>query len=148
MSLETGERRTLMKGTHPWFVPTGHIIFAQPGSLMAVPFDPKRLEITGTPTPVLDGVQITQSGAARFSISSDGSLLYVPGDGDIQVEEILFWVDRQGVEQPITEESRFFCPHPRLAPDGRHLAVTDRDARSMGHLDTRAGPWSIDPVDV
>ena len=47
---------------------------------MAVPFDPQRLEVTGAAVPVVEGVlQSTFSGAAQYSISSTGSLVYVSG---------------------------------------------------------------------
>jgi len=79
-SLETGERRILVEGgTRPRYVPTGHIIFARTGSLLAVPFDLGRLEITGSAVPVLEDVAVTPFGAGQFSLSRNGSLLYVSG---------------------------------------------------------------------
>ena len=55
-SLETGERRNLVDGTNPRYAPTGHIVFARANSLWVVPFDAKRLEVTGAPTKFLEGV--------------------------------------------------------------------------------------------
>src|SRR5579863_748335 len=47
-SLVTGERRNLVQGgMTPRYAPSGHLIYAQGGSLMAVPFDPQRLTTTG-----------------------------------------------------------------------------------------------------
>ncbi len=55
LSLETGERKVLIEGgTDVRYVPTGHLVYAQaetPGTLLAVPFDPERLEVTGAPAP-------------------------------------------------------------------------------------------------
>ena len=80
-SVGTGERRNLIQGgTHPRYAPSGHLVYAQGGSLMAVPFDPQRLTVTGAAVPVVEGVlQSTVSGAAQYSISATGSLVYVPG---------------------------------------------------------------------
>ena len=47
-SLRSGERKTLIEGgSHARYVPTGHLVFARGGVLFAVPFDLKRLEVTG-----------------------------------------------------------------------------------------------------
>src|SRR6202043_4122011 len=61
----TGERRNLIQGgTNPRYAPSGHLVYAQGGSLMAVPFDPQRLAVTGAAVPVVEGVlQSTFSGA-------------------------------------------------------------------------------------
>ena len=47
---------------------------------MAVPFDPQRLTATGAAVPVVEGVlQSPATGAAQYSFSATGSLVYVPG---------------------------------------------------------------------
>ncbi len=80
-SLGTGERQNLIQGaTHPRYAASGHLVYAQGGSLMAVPFDPGRLAITGAAVPTIEGVlQSPSSGAAQYSLSATGSLVYVPG---------------------------------------------------------------------
>jgi len=51
--LDTGERKVLTQGgTFPHYLPTGHLIYLLTGTLMAVPFDLDRLEISGSPVPV------------------------------------------------------------------------------------------------
>src|ERR1700676_117120 len=42
-SLVTGERRNLIQGASPRYAPSGHLVYGQRGSLMAVPFDLQRL---------------------------------------------------------------------------------------------------------
>lgn len=79
-SLETGERRVLVEaGTDARYSPTGHLVYARAGTLMAVPFDPEGLEVTGDAMPVLEGVRTTGEGAVEFGLSGLGSLVYVPG---------------------------------------------------------------------
>ena len=100
-SLETGERRTLLEGgTYARYVPSGHLVYARAGGLLAVPFDLKRLEVTGEPVSILEGVSMSPFGAAQFSFSGDGSLVYVSGGLGIG-ERTLLWVDRKGAAQPI-----------------------------------------------
>ena len=43
-------------GTYGRYLPGGHLIYINRGTLFAVPFDVDRLEIRGTPAPVLDQV--------------------------------------------------------------------------------------------
>ena len=56
-SLETSKWRTLPEGgSYARYVPPGHIVYARAGSLMAVPFDLSRMEVTGSPVPVQGGL--------------------------------------------------------------------------------------------
>ena len=89
---------------------------------MAVPFDPQRLEVTGTAAPVVEGVlQSPVNGAAQYSFSITGSLVYVPG-GIQSALSRLVWVNRTGAEQPLAAPMRAY-QFPRLSPDGRRVAV-------------------------
>jgi Tol biopolymer transport system component len=123
-SVGTGERRNVIpRGMYPRYAPSGHLVYAQGGSLMAVPFDPQRLTATGAAVPVVEGVlQSLSSGAAQYSISANGSLVYVPGS--IQSAQLrLVWVNRNGAEQPLAAAVHSYLG-PRLSPDGRLVAVT------------------------
>jgi eukaryotic-like serine/threonine-protein kinase len=123
-SVGTGERRNLVQvGTNPRYAPSGHLVYAQGGSLMAVQFDPQRLAITGTAVPVVEGVlQSPVSGAAQYSFSAMGSLVYVPGTVQSNQSKLV-WVNRNGTEQPLATPVRAYRG-PRLSPDGRRIAVS------------------------
>jgi Tol biopolymer transport system component len=124
LSLGAGERRDLTSGgTHPRYASSGHLVYAQGGNLMAVPFDPQRLTTTGTAIPVVEGVlQSAFNGGAQYSISATGSLVYVPGG--IQAAQLkMVWVNRNGAEQPVAAPARAYL-NPRISPDGRRVAVT------------------------
>ena len=56
VSLQTGDYRPLLEGAGHFarYVPTGHLVYAREGELRAVPFDPRRLEVTGPPVSVLE----------------------------------------------------------------------------------------------
>ena len=110
-------------GSNPHYSPTGHIVYGLDGALWAVPFDPGKLVVTGDPVLVLENVSTKASGAVNFSISDDGTLVYVPGGAQRGAERTLVWVDREGNEVPLVAEPRSYA-NPRISPDGKRVAVS------------------------
>jgi serine/threonine protein kinase/Tol biopolymer transport system component len=133
-SVGTGQRRNLVQGgMSPRYALTGHLVYAQGASLMAVPFDPQRLAFTGAAVPVVEGVQQSPvSGAAQYSFSSTGSLVYVSG-GAQSAQSKLVWVNRNGAEQPVAAPAHTYLG-PHLSPDGRRVAVTTTEQESQTWL--------------
>ena len=118
----TGGRRNLVPGTAPHYAASGHLVYAQGGGLMAVPFDSQRLAVTGAAVPVLEGVlQSASNGFAQFSLSATGSLVYVPGRVQA-AQRRLVWVSRNGEEKPLAAPARAYAS-PRVSPDGQRIAV-------------------------
>ncbi len=121
-SIQSGERRDLIQGaTYPRYALSGHLVYAQSGNLMAVPFDLKRLEVTGAAVPVVESVLESRTQAAQYSLSTAGSLVYVSG-GVQGAQRSLVWVDRKGTEQPLAAPVNGY-ESPRFSPDGQRLAV-------------------------
>ena len=122
--LDTGEQRVLIHGgTNPHFLPTGHLVYARTGTLMAIPFDPVRLEVAGTPVPVLEGIALSAAtGGAQFSFSSTGSLVYVPSGVQTTQQYTLVWVDRNGTAKTLGAHPHPYL-FPRISPDGQQVAV-------------------------
>ena len=130
--LDTGERRVLVQGgTYAHYLPAGHLVYLRQGTLMVVPFDLTRLEVTGNAVPVLEGIsQNPGSGAPRLSFSSFGSVAYLPASfGESLDVATLVWVDRKGVIQPLEAPPRPYV-FQRLSPDGRRVAVGVTGART------------------
>ena len=77
----------------------GHILFLRQGTLMAQPFDVRRLRVSGEAVPVTDGVQMLV-GEPRgvFSASDDGTLVYQGGGANAAFS--LAWIGRTGT--PLT----------------------------------------------
>ena len=128
--LDTGEQRVLIPGaSYAQYVPTGHLLYYRAGTVMAVPFDSDRLEVMGTPAPVLEGVMAlgNNTGGGHYSFSSQGLLVYVPGSGLAEAGRKLVWVDRNGMEEPLGAPLRAY-ENSRLSLDGRRVAFTIRDA--------------------
>ena len=125
LDLETGEQKVLVPGgSYPRYSPTGHIVYGVRGTLRAVGFDLASLEVTTSALPVLDGVMTKNSGAANFSISRDGTLVYVPGTavGGGSPQRTLVWVDHDGREEPLDLPAGGYH-WPRVSHDGTRVAV-------------------------
>ena len=126
ISVTTGERVVLIDGGQDGrYLPTGHLVYGLNGVLFAVPFDVGARQVTGGPVPLVEGVRqsTASTGAVQFSMSTNGSLVYVPGSaGDTNVLT-LTWVDRDGNEERLPAPSRAYG-HPgiprRDASGGRY----------------------------
>ncbi len=133
LSLTTGQQRVLIDGgTYPRYAPTGpaaagkrgtgHIVYWRSGSLFTVPFDLGRLEVTGSPVPILEGAGgVVSAGNAQYSFSDAGSLVYVLG-GPTESNLSLAWVDRQGKAEAIPAPLHIYID-VRLSPEGQRVAV-------------------------
>jgi Tol biopolymer transport system component len=133
LDLQTGEQKILVENgvQNPRYAATGHIVFARGTTLMAVPFDLERLEVTGEPVALLEGVRRpAEFTAADFALSDTGTLVYVPGGSvEAPISEELVWVDRDGrISDPVLSAAR--PRDPRLSPDGRRLLLTTGTANN------------------
>jgi Tol biopolymer transport system component/tRNA A-37 threonylcarbamoyl transferase component Bud32 len=119
----TGRRKDLIQNAlFPRYAATGHLLYVQGNTLMAVPFDIKRLEIRGAAVPVAEGISVAPtSGAAQYSFSSTGTLLYVSGDV-AAAKRKLVWVNRNGSEEVLPAASEDY-DNPRISPDGHRVAI-------------------------
>jgi serine/threonine-protein kinase len=121
-SLETGERRIVARdGSNPRYVPTGHLVYASGGGLLAVPFDVSQLSVIGRPVPIVDGVSMHPEDAAHFAVSQNGALIYVPGRVEDEPRSLV-WVDRRGGMERLPTPPRSYGS-PALSPDGLQIAL-------------------------
>jgi serine/threonine protein kinase len=103
---------------------SGYLIFLRDRALMAQPFDAKRCQLTGDPSPVAENVQY--DGAFKwgvFSVSENGFLIYQSGNATGASQ--LIWFDRGGQQiSVLTPMSYLF---PQLSPDGQRVAASTSD---------------------
>ncbi len=128
-SMASRQRKTVHRGGfHARYLPSGHLVYVHEGTLFAIPFDLKRLEVTGQPAPILEGV-VTRpdNGGAQFSFSETGTLVYVAGRGVGQNLSI-YWMDREGKFQPVRETPGNYYILA-VSPDGKRLALEIVDAQ-------------------
>ena len=128
-------RQRILTTSVPAVYANGYVFFPRAGTLMAQPFDARRLELQGVPVPVAQDVQITWYSTGVFSVSGNGVLVYrtASASGTFQ----LAWVDRQGKTlgtfgPPGTDRQ------VALSPDGKRAVVKDAPYDVPGDL------WTLD----
>jgi serine/threonine-protein kinase len=122
LDLKQGSYRTMVNGgSNGWYVPTGHLVFARGGKIFAVPFDARRLAVTGMEAPVIEGIGPTPL-TPRYSFSDSGLLVY-PGRSESLSDRKIEWVDRKGNWQVSAAPARQYIDI-RLSPDGRRMAAS------------------------
>jgi len=130
LSIKTGKWQTLINGaTHARYASTGHLLYAQSGTLWAAPFDLKRLKVGEPRVAVAEGLkQRPSSGYAPFCFSKDCGVLYYVRGGEWLARRQFVWVNRKTdeVEPPLPLATGAYS-HPRLSPDGQRLAFTKFD---------------------
>ena len=114
-------------------------MYALGGVLFAIRFDPRRLQISGGPVPVVEGVRRATggTGAAQFSVAANGSLIYVPGPISTTSGLLeLAVVDRKGMVDVLKLPPGTY-DHPRASPDGKRIAFATDDGKD-------AAIWTYD----
>jgi serine/threonine-protein kinase len=126
----TGKITELFQGVYARYVPAGYVVFVRDdGTLVAAPFDQRRLEPTAPPVELVDDIEVGRNGAARMALSPSGTLLYRRGR---QVIDRLAWVDRGGTPaMGVAPELDGRLQSPRLSPDGKRIALASITAEGM-----------------
>jgi serine/threonine-protein kinase len=141
LSLATGERKLVLEdAADPRYSPTGHLVFARRGTVMAAPFDLDRLELKAPPVPVIAGVLQaliagdgpSNSGAAHLAFSSSGLLAYVRGGVFAEPPAEFVLAGPGGGVEPLAGFDRPLCTgQHRFSPEGRRLAFVERSASGL-----------------
>ena len=127
---------------------TGNLIFMRGDTLMAQPFDPSTLKLSGEPMAIADRID---SYAPRnygvFSVSNTGALAYRTGSGP---QTRLTWFDLQGNPAGTIGDPGDYT-NPAISPDGRRVAVAmgPQGNRDIWILDVARGNstrFTFDPA--
>jgi serine/threonine-protein kinase len=131
VDLKTGQSRVLLRGSiAATYAESGHLLYADAGTIRAVRFDLSRREVLGDPVPVVERVLTGgTTGAAGYAVSRSGTLVYLPGGIGGQATRSLVWVNRRGEEEPIKAPIRAYTLM-RLSPDGTRIALDIRDQQN------------------
>jgi Tol biopolymer transport system component len=135
-----GTRKIVHRGGYfARYLPSGHLLFVNGGTVFAAAFNLDRLEVTGAPVPVIKGVESsTGTGAVQLAVSAGGTLVYLPG-GERSIESPILWMESSGRTTPLREAPSDWS-NPSFSPDGNRLAF---DAITSGG---RPDVWIYDWV--
>jgi serine/threonine-protein kinase len=111
------------------YVPSGHLLYIQQGTLFAVPFDPVRLETTGPAVTAIEGLMSsTSSGGAQVDVAREGTVAYVEGPVTNSIANPIDWITRDGKTSVLRKEVSDW-QDPRFSPDGQKIALAIFDGK-------------------
>ncbi len=114
----------------------GHLVYVLGGVLFAVRVDVAGVRVSGGPVSVVEGVRRgageVAAGAALFSVSDNGTLVYLPGpvNSTAQAQLHLALFDRGGTPDPLKVPPGPYS-EPRMSPDGKQIAFGSDDGRDV-----------------
>ena len=117
VDLATGATRTVARGVHPRALDNKRVIYLRDGDLVAAPLDG-----SGPETSLISGVMTGVTAAGQYSLSANGTLLYLP-ESTTRLLRRIVRISQDGVEEPLLFEPRAF-QNIAASPDGRRVAVT------------------------
>jgi Tol biopolymer transport system component len=137
------ERKLILK-THSnaVFVPpegtneSGHLLHVRNRTLVAQPFDPDRLQFTGDPVVLAEGISESSPAVAAQFTAASRLLIY----GSSANPDELIWFDRAGKRLSAIKSSDSVYSRPELSPDGKRLSVSA--------IDQRMNRWDIWIIDI
>jgi Tol biopolymer transport system component len=137
---EQDSKRLLATGFGAIYVPSSNgesdqLLYDRDGTLMAQPFDARRMELTGEPVHVAEQLR-SYSHYGFFSASTNNVLVYRTGVGGEDFQ--LTWFDRQGKVLGTAGAPSDYL-FPALSPDGKRAAVGRRDPQTA-----KLALWLID----
>jgi len=123
MSLPHGKPHVVTRGLYARYSPTGHLlVVTADGKLVAAPFDLNKLEITGPPAALYEGLE---AGAftAEFALSRSGTLVYATAS-TIEEREVV-WASKQGLVSPVDPAWKMdgVVTATAISPNGKLLAL-------------------------
>lgn len=136
----------------------GRVLFARGGTLLAQPFDERKLQIAGDAVPIVARIQGVDFGRYQFAATETGLLVYQPAPA-FRTRQLM-WLTRTGERQQAVWEPGNFDAYGAggarrlsVSPDGRRAAVirvdpqTDRGQVWIVDLERGAG-WTLACVSV
>jgi serine/threonine-protein kinase len=116
---------TLVRGVYATYAPTGHLlVVTADGKLIAIPFDPKKLALTGAPIALLEGIGVRNGGFnIDLSLAGNGTLAYTTGGTLVSRRAV--WVSLEGGVTPVDPawDPQGVIESASLSPDGKAIAV-------------------------
>ena len=128
-------RRTILVdgGSDGRYLPTGHVVYALEGMLCAQVLDLNGMKLRGERTVVVDGVRRELdrfTGAANFSVSDNGHLVFIEGPGSEvgSLLDIAVMDPRTGAVEPLRLPPALY-EMPRVSPKSGRIAFGTDDGQ-------------------
>ena len=132
-SLDSAERKLLLTADASNAIYTeGHLLFLRETTLMAQPFDLRRLALAGSAFPIAENIQ-TQGNfppSGVFSASENGVLAYQGGGATANSQ--LIWFDRTGKQIGVLGVPAVAYSGIEVSPDERQVSVSIPDESGKG----------------
>jgi Tol biopolymer transport system component len=108
----------------------GHLVYMRQGTLFAVRFDLDHLETVGQAVPALEGLAANpaSTGGVQLAVSSEGSMVYVPGAAETTAGNPIDWMTRDG-KTSVLRATKSGWANSRFSPDGQRLALDIFDGK-------------------
>jgi Tol biopolymer transport system component len=131
-SLDSPEAKLIVEENSGAAYANGYLFFTKDGNLVAQPFDPDHLSLSGNPIPVAPKVEYYDGKSlGNFSVSENGVLVYRSA---YSTPSRLMWLDRAG-KQLATLADPGNYGIARLSPDGRTVVISRADAADASTTD-------------
>ena len=133
LDVNSGTHRALVRGIFARYAQSGHLVYVTAeGALMAVPFDERRMALTGEPVALGEGVSVRiGGGAADLTLSATGTFWYTAGRVASSGSYEPVWVTRDGAATRVASDLSGLVGDPALSRDGKHLAVSTQNLTSQ-----------------
>ncbi len=107
---------------------SGYLLYVREKTLMAQPFDPDKLELSGEATPIAEPIEFDLNyNRAVYTASGNGIVAYQTSKGQSGLQ--LVWFDRKGASLGTVGEPADYGS-AQLSPDGKTLACDVYDSQS------------------
>ena len=157
-SIDRKQDVSLMRTCSSAAFASGQLIYWRDGNLVAQRFEPQTGVLSGVPAAIVEHVNFEPLfSIAKFSVSSEGKLVYIAGDA--ATASPLVWYDRNGKVLDTLGETDHY-KSVAISPDGSHVVadtigvkeskIRILDARgtrtlmTLGNSDGGSPTWSAD----
>jgi serine/threonine-protein kinase len=116
-----GRAKTLAENSSTGrYLAPGYLLFNRGLKMFAAPMDLDRLELTGTISPLIDGLAYDHFLGADFDVSASGTLIYRRTSPT--ANRVVMWLDASGLKGRVFQKPGAYTS-PRMSPDGKRLAL-------------------------
>lgn len=132
LDLQSNEfRKVLDGGIDGRYSPTGHIVAAWSGGLLAAPFDVGQLAVTGPTVPVLEQLYLDIGNVPSYAFSEDGALVFVQGPKQVTERELLFASPKGDLTAAGAGRKNYFRPAPSPNKPESAVLIDDGDGADI-----------------